>query len=223
MQLSSLPLALLTLLPLAAVQAQVSTITLSAAPQATSTQYTKDSDFQQSIIAAHNFYRSEHNASALTWNDTSAKYATDWSDNCDFKHSGGPTGENLAAGYANASASVDAWGLERKDFDFNKPDFSESTGHFTQVVWKSTTSVGCGRKQCDGDGNPATPGWYVVCEYYPPGNVIGSFDTQVGKQINGSPTDTVESGVKSDGAGMSCDFFGMVGVLGLGMVVAWLL
>jgi uncharacterized protein YkwD len=63
---------------------------------------------------------------------------------------GGPTGENLAAGYANASNAVDAWADERTAYDFNNPGFSESTGHFTQVVWKATTTVGCGRVDCEG-------------------------------------------------------------------------
>jgi hypothetical protein len=67
-----------------------------------------------------------------------------------FKHSGGPTGENLAAGYANATASVDGWGTERESYDWSNPGFSEKTGHFTQVVWSNTTSVGCGVASCQG-------------------------------------------------------------------------
>lgn len=66
--------------------------------------------------------------------------------------------------------------------------------HFTQVVWKSTTSVGCAVKTC----NNIFPGHvgvtpqsfnrammnvslssqdalYYVCEYFPTGNVIGRF------------------------------------------------
>ena len=51
-------------------------------------------------------------------------------------------------------------------------DFSFS--HFTQVIWKSTTKLGCGVAKCDNmfpdhDG-PAT---YHVCLYDPVGNVIG--------------------------------------------------
>lgn len=43
--------------------------------------------------------------------------------------------------------------------------------------------MGCGRKECDGKGG--TPGWYVVCEYYPPGNVIGFFKENVQSQVTG--------------------------------------
>ncbi len=44
-----------------------------------------------------------------------------------------------------------------------------------------------------------TPGYYVVCEYYPPGNVEGDnnqyFIDNVPKQAKGKASDTVESGV----------------------------
>lgn len=181
------------------VTAATTIITVTAPPAATptSTTYTSDSDFKSSMLAAHNFYRGEHNASDLSWNDTSAEFAANWAKPCVFKHSGGPTGENLAAGFVNVSASVEAWGLEREKYNFNKPGFSEQTGHFTQLVWRDTTSVGCGRQNCNGENG--TPGWYVVCEYYPPGNVIGDnnqfFIDNVKPQIKGEAGDTIETGV----------------------------
>ncbi len=54
-------------------------------------------------------------------------------------------------------------------YNYQSPGFSHETGHFTQLVWKSTTSVGCA--QCGGRGAQ----WYetyVVCNYKPPGNVV---------------------------------------------------
>ncbi|KAI9717526.1 MAG: hypothetical protein M1812_004667 [Candelaria pacifica] len=140
--------------------AAISTIVVTASaptPVPTSPSYTSDSAFELAILTAHNLYRSQHNASALHWNASLATYASNWANDCKFKHSGGPDGENLAAGYANATASVDAWGEERKLYSFIKQGFSEETGHFTQVVWKGTAMVGCGRVECDGKGD--TPGW----------------------------------------------------------------
>jgi hypothetical protein len=40
-----------------------------------------------------------------------------------------------------------------------------------------------------------TPGYYIVCEYYPAGNVIGAFNANVQAQVKGRPTDTIESGI----------------------------
>ena len=45
-----------------------------------------------------------------------------------------------------------------------------STGHFTQMVWKSTRKVGCASVPCN--GRHGTPGNYLVCEYSPAGNMI---------------------------------------------------
>lgn len=86
--------------------------------------------------------------------------------------------------------------------------------------------MGCGRTSCQGEN--ATPGWYVVCEYYPPGNVVGDggqyFKDNVKKQVEGAKTDTVESGVSSMGYGDGERRWG-VGVLAaavvLGAVLVW--
>ena len=103
---------------------------------------------------------------------------------------GGPYGENLAAGYPNVTAAIEAWGNERDEFDFDNPGFKKSTGHFSQLVWKDTEEVGCGRVDCgerqkndDEDDDQAVPGWFVVCEYSPPGNVQGGYEENVQEEI----------------------------------------
>jgi len=92
---------------------------------------------ESTILAAHNAYRAKHSAPALKWNSTLASYAQNWSDGCEFKHSGGPYGENLAMGYADWKSVVAAWYDEEKNYNYNNPGFSASTGHFTQVRKKS--------------------------------------------------------------------------------------
>jgi hypothetical protein len=42
--------------------------------------------------------------------------------------------------------------------------YRSATGHFTQLVWRNTTTVGCARTECNGGqkgGNGDAPGWYV--------------------------------------------------------------
>ena len=171
----------------------VSTITVSgSSPSATasaSSSFTNANDLQASILNSTNVYRYEHNATALTWNASLATTAKNWASNCVWKHSGGPDGENLAEGFGNATAAVDAWGDERAQYNFKKPTgFSEATGHFTQLVWKSTTSVGCAAVDCTGKND--MDGWFLVCEYWPPGNVVGEnnafFEQNVQSQIHNS-------------------------------------
>jgi len=43
---------------------------------------------------------------------------------------------------------VNDWALERLNFDFQKPDASLGASHFTQIVWRATTDLGCSRALC---------------------------------------------------------------------------
>ncbi|OAL06456.1 PR-1-like protein [Phaeosphaeriaceae sp. SRC1lsM3a] len=146
--------------------------------------YTDDATFKQSMLDTTNDARQAHNASRLSWNETLAEFAEEWSGKCGFKHSGGPYGENLASGYANISAAVGVWRDERDNYDYNAAKFSTETGHFTQLVWKSTTQLGCARSNCTDKGD--APGWFVVCEYSPPGNFEGQFKENVQRQEGSS-------------------------------------
>jgi uncharacterized protein YkwD len=125
----------------------------------------------EAFLAAHNEARAKHCAAPLTWSPKLAQLAQQWANSlrdkgCQFGHSGGSTGENLAAGTSGTldpEAVVKMWYDEVSLYKFPNGGFSMKTGHFTQVVWRGTKQVGCGRSQCKGMDI-----W--VCEYDPPGN-----------------------------------------------------
>lgn len=131
--------------------------------------------FESEILEEHNAKRALHGANPLVWDPVLAQYAADYaatSFSCDrvrLIHSGGPYGENLAAGYVGGKEPVDAWYDEIKDYDYSDPGYSEATGHFTQLIWASTTAVGCAEVICDNAWRQ-----YTICEYYPPGNVLST-------------------------------------------------
>lgn len=133
------------------------------------------------VLNSTNYYRSHHQANPVRWNDTLADYAKDYAEGCIWKHSGGPYGENLAANFENSTLAIDAWAHEEKKYDYSKRKFSTSTGHFTQLVWKNTTDVGCAVIDCNNNANGGVQGAYLVCEYSPAGNVQGQFKWNVGK------------------------------------------
>ena len=60
------------------------------------------------------------------------------------------------------------------------PDMSnfENWGHFSQIVWQSTTSVGCATVDCSASGLANTGSdvspWFTVCNYSPPGRLTPS-------------------------------------------------
>ena len=127
--------------------------------------------YQQQLLSAHNLYRAKHHAPALAWDDTLAAYALWHASKCEFRHSTTHRyGENLAAGYPDIQAAVHAWYAEGSSYYYYFPGFSYRTGHFTQLVWKSSKKLGCAYVSCD--GRNGTPGKYLVCEYSPAGNMI---------------------------------------------------
>jgi glioma pathogenesis-related protein 2 len=131
-----------------------------------------------------NYYRDKHCVpqAQAHWNSTLAIHAQDWANRCTFSHSPSDQrpgeGENLywatpAQSSIDTSWAADRWWYdENAQYDYNNPGFSPATGHFTQMVWKDTTSIGCGHAQCGGTG-------YWVCRYSPPGNWLGQFPQNV--------------------------------------------
>lgn len=146
-----------------------------------------------------NAYRAKHNSPPLLWDDTISAFAQEYSlylvTNNLFQHSNKEGyGENLAyfQGYPNEmmtliKKSIDLWYDEIKLYNFNYPGYSPSTGHFTCLVWKSSTRFGMGYSF-----NNDTKVVDITMNTAPPGNIIGQFQQNV-SQPNGTipqPTPT---------------------------------
>ena len=142
--------------------------------------------FTSRILYSHNRYRALHGSPDLV-NDQriiniAQNYAQHLASTNSFAHSrASGLGENLAMFSSNmnlgtcedlADRFTKMWYEEINLYNFNNPGFSSRTGHFTQVVWKSTTSLGCGLGIVGGRA-------IGVCNYSPPGNVIGAFPRNV--------------------------------------------
>ncbi|GAA5925451.1 hypothetical protein JCM1841_004860 [Sporobolomyces salmonicolor] len=141
----------------------------------------------KSALSAHNDLRAKHNATALTWSTELAVAAQTWANKCDFKHGGGValgSGENIAA-YKNAAGNVtyavDLWAAEASGYDYADPGYADATGHFTQMVWKATTQLGCAQAHCTPLTAPTwtwDAGYFFVCEYLEAGNLVGTTAAQ---------------------------------------------
>ncbi|PWW73708.1 PR-1-like protein [Tuber magnatum] len=180
--------------------------------------YTDTSRLEGDVLRAHNGWRAEHDSVPLVWNNSLADFARGHTRECVFEHSGAPYGENLAAGYANSTAAVDAWGNEREMYDFSRAQFSEETGHFTQVVWNATRSVGCAATECEGILVAGQDSWYITCEYWPQGNVQGAFAQNVREQVgNVEPEGEDDNSGEESDAGRRWGVDWRVGLVGMGM------
>eukprot|EP00775_Hariotina_reticulata_P009628 gene9628-9788_t len=102
------------------------------------------------ILSKHNTYRSKHQAGPLQWSDYQASRAAEYASRCTWGHDpNAQAGENLYASSSKSdptgalTAAIEAWYAEVNSYNFASGGFSGATGHFTQVVWKGTTNIGC--------------------------------------------------------------------------------
>ena len=139
-----------------------------------------DNDVQDALDV-HNAARAEVGVAPLTWDDTLAKeaeaYAKELARRHRFEHArdNNGHGENLywysATTNTPMSDASKSWYDEIEVYRYRKccgPDFSE-TGHYTQMVWHSTTAVGIG-VAVSSRGET-----YVVARYNPSGNWQGEY------------------------------------------------
>ena len=134
------------------------------------------------LIRLHNNVRAEVTVAPLVWSKELASYAQEWanhlaSTHCELKHrppSGRwkqEHGENLFMGTAGDYGVADAvtsWASEKIYYRGQtlNPSNGYDAGHYTQMVWKNTKQIGCAKVECNGN-------LIVVCNYDPPGNILG--------------------------------------------------
>lgn len=135
---------------------------------------------------AHNVERAEVGVPPLVWDPQLAQIAQAWAEQCvdvdppiglvdhnDGRSQGYPeyVGENIygSGGQASGTAAVALWIQEQANYNYQNNSCSGVCGHWTQVVWRTTTKVGCALHNCPGLQYGST----VVCNYAPGGNTGG--------------------------------------------------
>jgi hypothetical protein len=143
-----------------------------------------DSLLRRATLDEHNAARAAVGVPPLVWSDElaadAARYAATLAETREFKHSTGvrgrmPEGENLFMGSRGAyryDEMVRLWVDEGRVYRAGAvPDISttgrwQDVGHYTQIIWRRTTQVGCALVSNRSND-------YLVCRYAPPGNVWG--------------------------------------------------
>jgi len=106
----------------------------------------------QKYLKAHNYFRCRHGYEALEWDATVAQNARNWASKCNFQHSESykytpRSGENLAMGQGTEADAVEDWYTEVTDIPYDRRSDCRGpggVGHYTALIWKSTTKLGCG-------------------------------------------------------------------------------
>jgi hypothetical protein len=157
------------------------------------------------LLYHHNAHRSNCSAGALTWDNDLANAAAQLVQGCVWAHNtaipaGSMTGygQNLdqygaspiPAGLTDTTAGAygisDGWFTEYTSYPFGETDSDssfmnnfEAFGHFSQLVWKGSSSVGCATYLCPSGSLGSMDIFYTACNYWPAGNVVGSFAENV--------------------------------------------
>ncbi|XDV46479.1 hypothetical protein PO909_014368 [Leuciscus waleckii] len=142
---------------------------------------------KSTIVDMHNKLRSQVQPSAafmqkVVWDETLRVVAEAYATKCIWEHNPEleelTLGENIfvSTGHFNATKAMVRWFGENVDYDYEKkfcPEY-KMCGHYTQMVWANSNTIGCATHFCDTlEGLDFKKATLLVCDYYPPGNFDG--------------------------------------------------
>ncbi len=135
----------------------------------------------EAVVARHNAIRQElYSGADVSWSTTIASTAQAYAEVLATKGTmehdpDTPYGENLAIATYNIdyTISTNMWYEEKSDYDYASNSCIDGAmcGHYTQIIWKDSTEIGCGSAIIK--TGRFENGVIVVCRYNPSGNYIG--------------------------------------------------
>lgn len=150
-----------------------------------STRSTVFTEFEKACLKAHNEYRAKHFVPPLKLNKRLCRFSEEWakilaSRGTPVHRNNSPYGENIFCMWSSISNTVvkgwepvEHWYSENVNHAYGKEPSTLKTGHFTQVIWRDSLALGVGMAK------NRTGQIFVVANYDPPGNFIGSFTENV--------------------------------------------
>ncbi|RDW76647.1 CAP domain-containing protein [Aspergillus mulundensis] len=180
-------------------QAPTTTETAVESTATASSTETAANSYQSNVLYSHNVHRANHSSPDVAWSSTLEASAQVLAARCVYEHdtsiNGGGYGQNIGYGTSSDEVAVmisnlmynDEMGYYENLYGEATPDMTlfEKWGHFSQIVWKGTTEVGCATVSCPSLGNvdSATAVPFTVCNYSPAGNYDGEYADNVLKPL----------------------------------------
>ncbi|KAF2746292.1 PR-1-like protein [Sporormia fimetaria CBS 119925] len=155
-----------------------------------------DPNFIGRILDAHWYWRRIHCAQDLQWDHKLAEKALHAVSECTQKpkheHAGsnlssvGPTPKAYEKWLEMCRTIVHGWYEEEGKYPYHDPTYDDAWAHFTQLVWRDSSRVGCAVVHC-----PDHVDWpgRLYCLYENVGNVVndGEYQKNVWGKVCGDP------------------------------------
>ncbi|KAM3618622.1 uncharacterized protein V6R79_022623 [Siganus canaliculatus] len=155
------------------------------------------------LLDYHNRVRSQvfppaANMEFMLWDEGLAKSADSWASRCVWGH--GPAqamrsmGQNLSVTsgrYQTITDLVRPWYDERHHFSYPNKCTGSVCSHYTQMVWASSSRVGCAVRKCSNMsvfGNTWREATLLVCNYSVKGNWAGEAPYRSGRPCSVCPS-----------------------------------
>ncbi|KAF2182085.1 PR-1-like protein [Zopfia rhizophila CBS 207.26] len=143
-----------------------------------------DPAFIDAVMRAHWYWRRPHCAQDLKWDPKLAKDAQESVNRCShprLRHDRGgsnlsgvdPAPEDYKGWIAFTHGAIHGWHDEMGKYPWDNPHYEDAYGHFTQLVWRASSRVGCAIAHCD--GNQAGR---IYCFYEEAGNNVSPGEFQ---------------------------------------------
>ncbi|VDO01380.1 unnamed protein product [Rodentolepis nana] len=137
------------------------------------------------ILDSHNRARTGVSPPASNMEEMMENLAESWYQN---------TGQNIAITFGHKTENfpfvISQWHKEVKDYNYNANSCTSGKmcGHYTQVVWATSSNVGCAVQRCDKYfTGRIQPTFLYVCQYKAPGNFIGQKPYTTGRSCSNCP------------------------------------
>jgi len=157
-----------------------------------------DANFISAVMRAHWYWRRLHCAQDLVWDPKLADAARKDIEECTQEPEHKRPGSNLSsvtpappdydAWIEFARTASHGWHEEETKYPYDNPHYDAAWGHFSQMVWRNSSTIGCAVGHCDGNVVKWPGRFYCYYEFFGNNVAAGQFKAQVWGPVCNDPS-----------------------------------